>query len=161
MKRNITLVLIFTVLLSSCIGGGKKKRDKDFLPPLKIEIPASIAQDEELASLVKDSEKAINEFSDNMEALLKELEPFEDKKEEDLSTFETIKASKIITDFMMNNANALMVLEKIGDYANIRAKEQKPLNDEQMEAMAIIYDTFEARMKQLDEKYSEMEKKKE
>ncbi len=156
MKQKLTTITILTLLLMSCMGGsGKREHRSDFLPPIKIEIPTSIKGDEGLTALVKKSETAINEFSDNMEYLIEDLKDFKDMKEEDLGTFEKIKVAKTMADFMLNSTKGMAVLAEFNNYAEKRAAEQKPLNDEQMKAMAVIYDTFEKRMKQLDKKYKD------
>ncbi len=156
MKQKLTILTIFTLLLMSCMGGsGKRGHRSDFLPPIKIEIPASVKSDEGLTALVKKSETAINEFSDNMEYLIEDLKDFKDMKEEDLGTFEKIKVTKIMAEFMLNSTKGLAVLEEFNSYAEKRAEQQEPLTDEQMKAMAVIYDTFEKRMQQLDKKYKD------
>ena len=46
-----------------------KKRNANFLPPLTISIADEIKGDTELVEVIKSSEKALNEFSDNIEQL--------------------------------------------------------------------------------------------
>lgn len=142
------------ILMASC-SDRKRGHRSDFLPPIKIEIPAAIQSDAELTDLVKESEKAINEFSDNMEYLIEDIKPYKDIKEKDISTFDKMKLTKITGEFMLNSVNGMKVLEKFGSYSEKRLEQQKPLTDEQMKAMAVVYDTFEVRMKQLEEKYKE------
>lgn len=144
------------VLMVSCMGDGKRGHRSDFLPPIKIEIPAVIQSDAELTDLVKESEKAINEFSDNMEYLIEDIKPYKDTKEEDIGTFDKIKLAKMTAEFFANSSKGMLVLEKFNNYSEERLKQQKPLNDEQLRAMSVVYDTFESRMKQLDEKYKNL-----
>lgn len=160
MKKQRIWLFAIVVLLTGCMGNGKRGHRSDFLPPIKIEIPAAIKSDAELTNLVKESEKAINEFSDNMEYLIEDIKPYKDVKEEDIGTFDKIKLTKIAGEFMLNSANGMKVLEKFGNYSEKRLEQQQPLTDEQMKAMAIVYDTFEARMKQLEKKYQEFVGKK-
>ena len=49
--------------------GESKKRNATFLPPLTISIADEIKGDTELVEVIKSSEKALNEFSDNIEQL--------------------------------------------------------------------------------------------
>ncbi len=160
MKAKLVIVVLIGWLLIGCMGDGKRTHRSDFLPPIKIEIPAAIQSDPGLTSLVKKSETAINEFSDNMEYLIDDLKGFQGMKEEDMGTFEKIKATKIMADFFMNSTKGMAVLEEFNNYAEKRVEQQNPLTDEQMKAMAVIYDTFEARMNQLNQKYKDFGGKK-
>ncbi len=160
MKTKLIVIAIVGLLVISCMGDGKRGHRSDFLPPIKIEIPAAIQSDPGLTNLVKKSEGAINEFSDNMEYLIDDLKAFQGMKEEDMGTFEKIKATKIMAEFFVNSTKGIAVLEEFNSYAEKRVAQQKPLTDEQMKAMAVIYETFEARMKQLDQKYQNVGGKK-
>ncbi len=153
MKTKLIIIVIVGLFIASCVGEGKRGHRSDFLPPIKIEVPAAIQSDPGLTNLVKKSEAAINEFSDNMEYLIEDIKPFQNIKEEDMGTFEKIKAAKIMAEFFLNSTKGMKVLEEFNNYAEQRVEQQKPLTDEQMKAMAVIYDTFEARMKQLEKKY--------
>lgn len=150
--QGMGLLLSF-ILLVSCSGDGKRGHRSDFLQPIEIEVPESIKNDSELNALVEESEKAMNEFSDNLEYLIEDIKPYKDMKEDDFSTFDKMKIAKIGVEFLTNSANGMAVLEKINNYATQRAEQDKPLTDEQIKAMAVIYDTFEARMKALEDKY--------
>lgn len=158
--KQLSLLLVVALLTASCWGNKKRGHRKDFLPPIKIEIPDVIKSDAELTDLVKESEKAINEFSDNMEYLIDDIKPYKDIDFDKASTFEKMKITKIGVEFFANSAKGLTVLEKLSGYAEKRVEQEKPLTDEQIKAMAVIYDTFEARMKQLDGKYKEFGGKK-
>ncbi len=163
-KITLTLSLVITTLIiTSCFGGGSSKKG-DYLPPLKVEIPDAIKDDPKLVDLVKSSEKAINEFSNNMEQLVVDLEPYMDKEEEDLGTFDKLKIAKIGVDFLANSTNALAVIEKLELYSSIQEKEGNKLDDDHLHAIATVIDAFEKRMEQLDKKYqtvAEKQKKKE
>ncbi len=160
MRAKLILIAFLGMFIIGCTGGGKRSHRSDFLPPLKIEIPNEIKQDAELAALVKDSEAAINEFSDNMEYLIVDMKPFMDKKEEELSTFERLKLTKIVAQFVANSTKGALVLTKIATYSDERSMTENPLTDEQLKAIAVVVDTFEKRMQQLDEKYQKISSRK-
>ncbi|PID93653.1 MAG: hypothetical protein CSA95_07005 [Bacteroidetes bacterium] len=145
--------LFVATLFVNCGGVGSRGSHKGYLSPIEITIPDAIKSDKELTQLVKDSEGAINEFSNNMEALIEDLEPYKDVDMDEASTLVKIKMTKIAVEFLANSSKGIAVLEKLEEYADQRQNQQTPLTDEQMEAMAVIYDTFEARMEQLEEKY--------
>ncbi len=156
MKTKLIIFAFLSLLLLGCIGKEKRTHRSDFLPPLRIEIPNEIQQDTELTALVKKSEVTINKLSNNMEYLLEDMEPFLDKKEEDLSTFERLKLTKIVAKFVANSTKGALVLTKIASYSDKRAMTENPLTDEQLKAIALISDTFEKRMQQLDDKYQKI-----
>ena len=66
MKKTLIVLTIAITLIACSIGN---KRNPDFLPPLEISITDEIKNDTELVEVIKSSEKAINEFSDNIEQL--------------------------------------------------------------------------------------------
>ncbi len=160
MKVKLILIAFLGMFIMGCAEGEKRTRKSDFLPPLKIEIPNAIKQDAELAALVKESEAAINELSDNMEYLIEDMKPFLDKKEEQLSTFERLKVTKIVAKFVANSTKGALVLTKIASYSDKRAMTDIPLTDEQLKAIALVSDTFEKRMQQLDDKYQKISSRK-
>ncbi len=160
MRAKLILIAFLGMFIVGCTGGGKRAHRSDFLQPLKIEIPNEIKQDAELVALVKESEAAINEFSDNMEYLIVDMKPFMDKKEEELSTFERLKLTKIVAQFVANSTKGALVLTKIAAYSDERSMTDNPLTDEQLKVIAVVVDTFEKRMQQLDEKYQKISSRK-
>ncbi len=160
MKTKLIIVSFLAIFIISCMGNGKRGHRSDFLPPIEIEISDIIKSDAELTNLVKESEKAINEFSDNMEYLIEDIKPYKDVNPEEASTFVKLKLTKIGVDFFANSTKGLAVMEKLESYSSKRALEQKPLNDEQLKAIAVIYDTFKTRMEQLEKKYKDFGGKK-
>ncbi len=159
-KTKIILITFLGLLMAGCREDGKRSHRNDFLPPLKIEIPNEIKEDVELVALVKDSEVAINKFSDNMEYLILDMKPYLDKKDEQLSTFERLKLTKIVTKFVANSTKGALVLTKIATYSDKRAMTNNPLTEEQLKAIALVSDTFEKRMQQLDDKYQKISSRK-
>jgi len=65
---KITILFIVVILITSC-NNDKKERNPNFLAPISIEIPDDVKNDTELVEVIESSEKAINEFSDNIEQL--------------------------------------------------------------------------------------------
>ncbi len=160
MKAKLLVIAVLGIFIIGCMGDGKRSRRSDFLPPIEIEIPEEVKNDAELTALVKESEIAINEFSNNMEYLIEDMKPFMDKKEEDMSTFDKLKFAKIGAEFIANSTKGALVLEKLAYYSDKRVLEKKPLTDKQLKAIAVVYDTFEKRMQQLDKKYQKLSLKK-
>ena len=154
MKKNLTTtvftLLIITVLISSCTSG--RKRDANFLPPVKIEIPNEIKNDKELVDIVKASEKAINEFSDNIERIAVDGKVILNKEDEDLTLMDQMKLAKMAVEFVSNSTQMASALDKFDTYVNSK-QEQGIINDAQLKALEQVASKFSARMDEIDAKY--------
>ncbi len=143
-------VLFITVLISSCTSG--KKRDADFLPPMKIEIPDEIKGDKELVEIVESSEKAINEFSDNIERIAVDGKDVLNKKDEDLTLMDQMKIAKMAVEFISNSTQMAQALDQFNTYVE-KKQSQGIINDEQLKALEQVSISFTERMDQIEAKY--------
>ena len=152
MKNSIkTLtVLVITITFLACSTGNK--RNADFLPPLKISIADEISGDTELVEVIKSSEKALNEFSDNIEQLAIEGKDVLSKKDEDQTLMDGLKAGKLMVQFVSNSAKMANLMEEFDTYMNGR-KEQGLINDTQLKALEQVGTAFKTRINQINEKY--------
>ena len=155
MKKLNTLLfalLITTALISSCTSGSR--RNADFLPPVKIEIPDEIKGDIELVDIVKLSEKAINEFSDNIEQIAVDGKEILNKSDEDLTLFDQMKMAKMAVEFISNSTQMADALDKFDTY--VKSKEsQGIINNAQLKALEQVALKFSSRMDEIDAKYQE------
>ena len=155
MKKLNTLLfalLIITVLISSCTSG--RKKNSDFLPPVRIEIPDEIKGDKELVDIVESSEEAINEFSDNIEQIAIDGKEILNKKDEDLTLFDQMKMAKMAVEFISNSTQMADALDKFDTY--VKSKEsQGIINDAQIKALEQVSLKFSSRMEEIDAKYQE------
>ena len=155
MKKLNTLLfalLIITVLISSCTSG--RKKNSDFLPPVRIEIPDEIKGDKELVDIVESSEEAINEFSDNIEQIAIDGKEILNKKDEDLTLFDQMKMAKMAVEFISNSTQMADALDKFDTY--VKSKEsQGIINDVQLKALEQVALKFSSRMDEIDAKYQE------
>ncbi|MCF6331717.1 MAG: hypothetical protein L3J11_00420 [Draconibacterium sp.] len=143
-------VLFITLLISSCTSG--RKRNSDFLPPVKIEIPDEIKGDKELVDIVESAEKAINEFSDNIEQIAVDGKDILNKNDEDLTLFDQMKMAKMAVEFISNSTQMATTLDKFDTY--VKSKEsQGIINDAQLKALEQVALKFSARMDEIDAKY--------
>ncbi len=156
MKENLTTtvftLLIITVLISSCTSG--RKRDTNFLPPVKIEIADEIKNDKELVDIVKSSEKAINEFSDNIERIAVDGKVLLNKEDEDLTLMDQMKIAKMAVEFISNSTQIASTLEKFDTYVESK-QSQGIINDAQMKALEQVALKFSNRMDEIDAKYQD------
>jgi len=143
-------VLTLTILFTACSTGNK--RNTDFLPPLKISIADEIKDDAELVKVIQNSEKAMNEFSDNIEQLAIEGKDVLSKKDEDQTLMDGLKAGKLMVQFVSNSTQMAKLMEEFDTYMNGR-KTQGLINDTQLKALEQVGTAFKTRINQINEKY--------
>ncbi len=148
--KTITLFLLAGMLISGC--SNSNKRDANFLPPLEIEIADEIKGDAELVEVIKSSEKAINEFSDNIEQLAMDGKDILSKKDEEQSLMDGIKAGKLMLEFVSNSTQMVASMEKFHTYVEGK-KGQGIINDEQLKALEQVGKSFGNRVDQINQKY--------
>jgi PBP1b-binding outer membrane lipoprotein LpoB len=153
---SIYVLLITTLLFISCgENDTKSKKSKvNFLPPLTIEIPDNIKSDDELVEVVKSSEKALNEFSNNIEQLLVDGKDVlrEDFDMEEASIMEKLKVGKLVVEFGSNSSQMLITLQKFESYVQEKQK-QGLINEEQLAALQKVGESFKTRMDEINTKY--------
>ena len=153
---NIAPALLLLVLLLNACTGGTNKRNSDFLPPMKIEIADEIKGDAELVEMIQSSEKAINEFSDNIEQLAIDGKEFIEKsnREEETSVMEKLKAGKMMLEFASNSTQMINTMEKFTNYMESK-ESQGIINDEQLKALEQVGTAFNMRIEEVNKKYSD------
>ena len=152
---NIILALLLLALFLNACSGGGNKRNADFLPPMKIEIADEIKGDAELVEMIQSSEKAINEFSDNIERLAidgKEIIEKSNRGEEG-SVMEKLKAAKMMLEFASNSTQLVNTMEKFNNYMNNK-KYQGIINDEQLKALEQVGTAFNNRIEEINKKHA-------
>jgi len=150
--KLFTILLTLSVLMSACSGGNK--RNSKFIKPVKIEIPDEIKGDEELVDLVESSEKAINEFSDNIEQLAIDSKDILKKAEEDNTFMDGVKAAQLMLEFVSNSNEMTATLEKFVDYVESR-QSNDVITDEQLKALEQVAKAFNDRIDLINEKYKD------
>ncbi len=153
MKHLTKIIILFIsiTLITSC-KSNKNERNPNFLPPLSIEIPDDVKDDTELVVIIESSERAINEFSDNIEQLAIDGKEVLSKKNEDYSITDGLNAGKMMLQFVSNSTQMATALEDFNTY--IESKQaQGIINDQQFKALEGISTSFEKRIDQISIKY--------
>lgn len=145
--KRITVLVVISFMLISCSSGNK--RDANFLPPLSIPIANEISGDAELVEVIKSSEKAMNEFSDNIERLVVEGKDIFNKKEEEQSLMDQLKVGKLVVEFVSNSAQMANLIDEFDVYKSKR-KEQGLINDAQLKALEQVGIAFQNRITQIN-----------
>ncbi len=98
MKTTILIlfVAVTAILFSSC---GNSPSSSGKLPPLKIEVPAELKGNPEIVQFIKDSEEAINLYSNTAEDLAEDCKEFVGKNEEDLTMLDKVKMVSVLGQF--------------------------------------------------------------
>ncbi|WP_144439120.1 hypothetical protein [Lutibacter profundi] len=154
--KRILIIILVTSLFYAC--SGEKKRNVNFLPPLSIQIPTEIKNDVELTKVIKSSEKAINELSDNIEQLVIDGKEVFEMKEEEQGVMDNLKMGKLIVEFAANSAQLGKLIDEFDTYKKKQAS-QGLMNDAQLNALEKVGATFTNRMTQINEKYKNYFKK--
>ena len=155
------LILLAALLVTACKSDSKQKngitihRDKDLLPPMEIAIAPAIQEDQELVEMVKSSEKAINQFSDNIERLADDAKVLLDKKNGEQSLGDGLRVAKIMMSFVSNSSEISATIKKFEKYMEDR-QNQGNITDEQIEALDEVSKAFTDRMEQLGKKYEHL-----
>jgi len=152
--KNIFSIIAISTIIISCSSDGTK--NGDFLPPVKIEIPTELADNKDAVILIENSEKALNEFSNNMETLIIDNEDIWNKKSEDLSIMEQITLAKSLAVFATNSTEIAIVMEKLNGTDGDEVL--KNLSDEQIKAFDEIRLVFEKRINEINTKYESLMK---
>jgi len=149
-KTILSTLILVAILITSCTSG--RKRDADFLPPMKIEIPSEIKGNKDLVDVVKSSENAINEFSDNIERLAVDGKGILNKNEEERTLMDNMKLTKMVVEFISNSAQMAQTLDKFNTFVEKR-EAQGIINDTQLKALEQVGVSFKKRMEQIEAKY--------
>ncbi len=150
---QLLFFLFIAVLLSSCGDNKTEKRNKDFLTPLKIEIPIELAKNTETVEFIQSSEGAINEFSDNIEELAIEGKDILSKNTEDLNAMDKIKLGKMAIHFVSNSTQMVSTLQKVQLYAE--NAESNGLDESQIKALENVEKAMEKRISEINNKYKD------
>lgn len=148
--NKISVLIIVSVVFITC--SSEKKRNANFLPPLTISIADEISGDTELVEVIKSSEKALNEFSDNIEQLAIEGKDVLSKKDEDQTLMDGLKAGKLMVQFISNSTQMAASVEKFSSYVELK-KSQELINDTQLKALEKVSKSFVKRINEINEKY--------
>lgn len=148
--KRITVLVVIGLVLISCSSGNK--RDANFLPPLSIPIANEISGDAELVEVIKSSEKAMNEFSDNIERLVVEGKDVFSKKEEEQSLMDQLTVGKLMVEFVSNSTQMAKLIDEFDNYKRKR-EEQGLINDAQLKALEQVGIAFQDRITQINTKY--------
>jgi hypothetical protein len=125
------------------------------LEPLKIEVPAELKGNTEAVELIKLSEEAINAYSDLVEKIYAECGTFIHKDAEQLTMNEKIKVMKVAGSMVMGMGEFSMKYAQLAERTNLM---QEQMTEEQLAAWATVSVAFEARIKQINEKYEKVQK---
>lgn len=151
MKIKLTFVVLLVVLLShSC---NNKPSSSDRLAPLKIDVPPELKDKKEIVEFIKDSEEAINLYSNTAEELAKDCKEFIGKKEEDLNMLDKVKMVAIFGQFTANFSQGAIKYSEMLDQTSVF---EEGLTEEQTAALATVLELFNQRMEQLEEKYKDI-----
>ncbi len=159
--KKILFISILSAFLFSCSSNNEEEvssnsSDSDNLPPLKIEVPAELQNNEKAKEIITTGEEMINKFSNTLEDVIKDNKNLIGKKNDDLSFTEQIQVGKMaiqITANMAEFASKLVSLQ-----SKIEEFKKGDISEEEAKAIDKVADAFEKRMDEINKKYENLGK---
>jgi len=151
---HITLAMVIAALLGACSSSPKDQPEPDYLPELKAEIPDELQDNPEVVEYIETTTEALNELSINLEDLFVKIEPYVKKDESELSTMEKLKMSKHVLAF---TAQMAKVGARMATMKQTYHMMSDNLTQEEQQALDVINETFEKRIRELDKKYQDLD----
>lgn len=149
---NIIFLTLFMILISSC-NIKKENRNPKFLASIKIHIPEELVEYSEIVEFFESSEKAINEYSDNIEEFAFEGKDILEMDEESLSDTNRNKLSLMNIQFVSNSTRMVNVLEDAKKFIEVERK--NGLDESQLRSLETIKEVLEKRIRNINIKYKD------
>jgi len=160
MMKKLLFVSLIAVFLFSCSSkdeeSSSSSNDSDKLPPLKIEVPAELQNNENAKEIITTGEEMINKFSDTMEDIIKDNKNLIGKKNDDLSLMEQIQVGKIAFQIATSMAEFAPKFVKL--QSKIENFKKGNISEEEVKAIDEVGKAFEKRMDEINKKYEDLGK---
>jgi len=151
MKIIINYLLIFILFAGVLYSCKSEKEPKyNYLPDLKVEIPASLKDNPEAIEFINGSSQALNEWSKNLEDLVIECQPYVGKEESELSAMDKLKLGKLMMEFMSDMGRfAVKAAEMDQHFTQI----EDGLTEGQQQAFVTVMNAFKTRIEEINTRY--------
>ncbi len=155
MKNTVILLLAMSLLWTfvSC-SSDKAQSEPDYLPPLKAEIPTELQDNPEAVEYINNTTEVLNEFSRDLEDLFVKIEPYAHKEESELSPMEKLKVTKHTLKFAGQMARLGARMATMKETYQLMSED---MSEDEQKALEVINDTFMKRIRELNEKYDDIE----
>ncbi len=151
---NQKICLYLSSLIIVLVACKSTNHPIDKLPPMKIEIPEILKQNEEIVAFIRSSEYELNKLSENLEVLAAETRPYINKPSEDLSTIDKIKLASALGNFsiqfLQTSAKYHQIAEKSDHFLQTLSKDKAMAFEQVMKA-------FEGRINEINLKYKDLQ----
>ena len=145
--------ILLAGLVISCQSD--KTAKGDYLPDLKIEVPAALKDNADAVTFIDQSSTALNHWSKSLEDLVVECQPYIGKKEAELSPVEKVKLGKLMMEFMSQMGKlAVKSAEMDQQYTQI----EYGLTDDEQKALTAVMDAFNKRIDEINARYQDFGK---
>jgi len=129
----------------------EEERHPIFFEALRIEIPDVLVNNTDAIEFIKSSEKAINEFSDNIEEMALNGNEILSKNREKLQTADKLKTGKMAVQFVSNSTEMAYVIESYQKY--IESAKSNGFTNAQIKSLKWIGKAMRERADKIDNKY--------
>lgn len=151
--KNSIVALILALSIMGC-SSSPKPAEPDYLPPIKAEIPTELQDNQEIVDYINTTTDVLNDVSRELEDLYVKIEPYADIPESEISTMDRLRISKYAIQFTAEMAKLGAKMATMKETYRLMSKD---LNEQEQQALVIINETFLKRVKQLNDKYEDID----
>lgn len=152
---GIHLLFAFFLLTLSSACSSEKEKSANYLPPFEVEVPKELKGNKPIEKFIDESKTSLNKWSNALEDLAVQCEPYVGKEESELTTMEKVKLGKIMMEFVANMGQFAV---KVAEMEQMATAIEEDLNPEELQALTAVMDSFELRIQEINHKYKDFGK---
>jgi hypothetical protein len=149
----LSISLIVAMFINSCSGGKTSEQeavDEQLGKLERIEIPASLKNKPEVVAFIKEMEVLTDEFALVVDKTAIEAKEYKGKNLDELGFAEKIQLTKLSSELSFKS---LQMIAKWAEFTDKRFSMQQVLNEDEIKAFDAIFNRFQERMKQIEDKF--------
>lgn len=148
----MTAFLLIAVFLTSC--GGKKEEEKiDKLGKMEVVIPDALKDNPEMVAYVEGMTEVVDEYAILIDNMVEDFDDFIGKNFDELNMREKIKFTAKGAEAAMKSAPIMI---KWAELENKHAVYDLELSEDELLALGTVMTRFEERMKQIEERHTDV-----
>lgn len=150
---HLLIALLFLSQGWSCTS--EKEKSANYLPPFEVEVPRELKGNKNIENFIDESKTSLNKWSNALEDLAVQCEPYVGKEESELTTMEKVMLGKIMMEFVANMGQFAV---KVAEMEQMATAIEEDLNPEELQALAAVMNSFELRIQEINDKYKDFGK---
>jgi hypothetical protein len=150
---SMTAFLLIAIFITSCGGNKKEEEKKDKLGKMEVVIPDALKDNPALVEYLEGMTEVVDEYAILIDGMVDEFDDFIGKTFDELNMREKIKFTAKGAEAAMKSAPILL---KWAELENTHAVFDLELSEDELMAMETVMLRFEERMKQIEERHSDV-----